>query len=249
MPARPKITLLLAGASGAAALPKSMVLPSTLEKLLEAATEKLHMRRKAVAICDQDGQPLPFHTIRDNHIVVVSSERPVPKATSTRRQPRPALSGTVTERARSQQQPPPPQPAEMAVVRRQHQELTESIQTGQRLVRELRAQVIRLRSKADDERAKLERLRGGHQPTSSSATWPACCQPAASLRARLLHRSTRALSAAAWLSCRRLHAATARRRELAGGCRAGLAARAAAGVGGGAGGGAGRETIAAAGGS
>eukprot|EP01047_Picozoa_sp_COSAG01_P049646 COSAG01_NODE_4940_length_4608_cov_7.420936_7_plen_162_part_00 len=161
MPARPKITLLLAGASGAAALPKSMVLPSTLEKLLEAATEKLHMRRKAAAICDQDGQPLPFHTIRDNHIVVVSSEKPVPGATGTRRQPRPALSGTVTARARSQQQPPP-QPAELAVVRRQHQELTESIQTGQRLVRELRAQVIRLRSKADDERAKLQRLRGGN---------------------------------------------------------------------------------------
>ncbi len=176
---RMRVTVNVVGSSGSAGLPKVILVPDSLQQLLDEATKKLDMPQCARRAWTRDGEPIhSISAIRDNQLVLVSTSArfpgrkptarvsPAPAPASASAPPPPATDASpprLAQETRPVVHPPAvagaTQTARLQQASRRHAELVDSIRVGERLVRELRQQVEKLRNRSAEERQKVDRLR------------------------------------------------------------------------------------------
>lgn len=180
-----RVTVNVAGSVAAGNLPKVILLPDSLQQFLDDATQKLDMPQCARRAWTRDGEPIEsISAIKDNQLVLVSAgsrfpgRRPSARSTASPEQPAPMSTSTPTRRtpmgalpagaaAGSEARPSvttpavatDPQVARLRQASKRHAELVDSIRVGERLVRELRQQVEKLRNRSAEERQKVDTLR------------------------------------------------------------------------------------------
>ena len=162
-----------------AGLPKVILVPDSLQQLLDEATKKLDMPQCARRAWTRDGEPIhSISAIRDNQLVLVSTSArfpgrkptarvsPAPAPASASAPPPPATDASpprLAQETRPVVHPPAvagaTQTARLQQASRRHAELVDSIRVGERLVRELRQQVEKLRNRSAEERQKVDMLR------------------------------------------------------------------------------------------
>ena len=185
---RLRVTVNVAGSSGPASLPKLILVPDSLQELLDDATKKLEMPQCARYAWTRDGEPIQsISAIHDNQLVLVSSTSRYPGRRSTTARTAPTSPPTadsgppqhtpardLPEAAEEAQPPvrPPPivdaQAARIQQAAKRHAELVDSVRVGERLVRELRQQVEKLRNRSAEERRKVDGLRTQADELSTS---------------------------------------------------------------------------------
>ena len=186
---RLRVTVNVAGSSGPTSLPKLILVPDSLHELLDDATKKLEMPQCARYAWTRDGEPIQsISAIHDNQLVLVSSTSRFPGRTrpTTARaaptSPPPADTGPpqhtpardlpeAAEEAQPPVRPPPVADAQAARIQqaaKRHAELVDSVRVGERLVRELRQQVEKLRGRSAEERRKVDGLRTQADELSAS---------------------------------------------------------------------------------
>ena len=186
---RLRVTVNVAGSSGPTSLPKLILVPDSLHELLDYATKKLEMPQCARYAWTRDGEPIQsISAIHDSQLVLVSSTSRFPGRTrpTTARaaptSPPPADTGPpqhtpardlpeAAEEAQPPVRPPPVADAQAARIQqaaKRHAELVDSVRVGERLVRELRQQVEKLRGRSAEERRKVDGLRTQADELSAS---------------------------------------------------------------------------------
>jgi hypothetical protein len=186
---RLRVTVNVAGKSDTTSMPKVVLVPDSLQQLLDEATQKLGMTQAARKAWTRDGTPIEsISQIRESQLVLVSTATRFP---GRRPEPSPAKrrAGALAGEAPSSRRvamdgalgaTPEEAPAALgggggaaAAARLQqasarHAELVDSIRVGERLVRELRQQVEKLRNRYAEERQKVDGLRGQAEELSAS---------------------------------------------------------------------------------
>ena len=176
---RLRITVNVAGSQdGPATVPKIMLVPDSMQQLLDDATSKLDMRQCARRAWTPGGEAIDaIAAIQDGQLVLVSSSTRFPgrapgSAAKSRRRGSAKKQTSPTGQSRrvdmdrvagggagSPTTPAPTGGGALQTAAKRHAELVDSIRVGERLLRELRQQVEKLRSRSADERQKVDGLR------------------------------------------------------------------------------------------